>query len=117
VRKPGYIPAHEPDSENQVEWFTIENLTYAAVLWISFVVVLFVLRKVILGRVYREVACWPTGLQRATNGLFHLARSHLGTFQLVNRHQISITDAFRNRARDAFNVLSAGMPAVVTTRL
>jgi hypothetical protein len=34
-----------------VEWFTIENLAYAGVLWISFVVVLFVLRKVIPGRV------------------------------------------------------------------
>ena len=122
MRKPGYIPAHEPDSENQVEWFTIENLTYAAVLWISFVVVLFVLRKVILGRVYREVGVArdsePPGTPRATNGAIPFSSLyHLGTFQLVNRHQIWVTDAFRNRARDAFNVLSAGMPAVVTTRL
>jgi hypothetical protein len=47
-----------------------------------------------------------------------LTRSNrLGTFQLEINQQICVTDAFWNRARDAFNVLTAGMPAVVTTRL
>ena len=45
------------------------------------------------------------------------ARLDLVTFQLESHQQISVTDAFGNRARDAFNVLSAGMPAVVTTHL
>ena len=52
----------------------------------------------------------------STANAIPLARSLLGTFQLVNRQQISVADAFGNRARDAFDVLSAGVPAVVTTR-
>ena len=45
------------------------------------------------------------------------ARLDLRTFQLVIHQQVSVTDAFRNRATSALNVLPAGMPAMVTTRL
>ena len=54
-----------------MEWFTIENLAYATVLWISFVVVLFVLRKVIPGRVYRgRVLADGTAKSYQLNGIY-----------------------------------------------
>ena len=61
---------------------------------------------------------WTRGEVDVDGYAIPLARSNrLGTFQLVYHQQISVADAFRNRARDAFNVLTAGMPAVVATRL